>query len=145
MGSAEQAMVVGPGFGSDGRSSRLGAWLFNCRGEIVWAHHELCRRQLTKWAGWGKLYAVEIVCSLTNRRWKREGARVSTAARRRRSEDAGARLTLHVRAYEHVLGEQKDAFSKGMILAQNERWRRALNMQVEREIRLRLESKAAKG
>ena len=34
---------------------------------------------------------------------------------------------------------------KGMILAQNERWQRALHMQVEREIPLRRESRAAKG
>jgi hypothetical protein len=34
---------------------------------------------------------------------------------------------------------------ESMILAQNERWQRALYMQVEREIRRKAESKAAKG
>jgi len=34
---------------------------------------------------------------------------------------------------------------KGMILAQNERWRRGLGMQVERERELRFPSTAAKG
>ena len=39
----------------------------------------------------------------------------------------------------------KHALLKGMILAQNERWQRALVMQVEREIPLRRESRAANG
>ena len=34
---------------------------------------------------------------------------------------------------------------KGLILAQNERWRRGLGMQVERERELRFSSRAAKG
>ena len=34
---------------------------------------------------------------------------------------------------------------KGLILAQNERWRRGLGMQVERERGLRFSSRAAKG
>ena len=34
---------------------------------------------------------------------------------------------------------------EGLILAQNERWRRGLGMQVERESHLRETSKAAKG
>jgi hypothetical protein len=40
---------------------------------------------------------------------------------------------------------QSRNLSKGMILAQNERWQRALHMQVERETPLRRGSKAAEG
>ena len=40
---------------------------------------------------------------------------------------------------------QKLKIMKGLILAQNERWRRGLGMQVERESSLRGASKVAKG
>ena len=60
--------------------------------------------------------------------------------------DAGSyRAELCTQRLTRACGEGVGAFSKGMIPAQNERWQRALNMQVEREILRKRESKAAKG
>ena len=63
------------------------------------------------------------------------------------AEPAGQclRVLRPLRGLDYETGWEQYTLLKGMILAQNERWQRALYMQVERETPLRWGSRAAEG